>query len=233
MSPKSLWTVVLFFIMLGGQAMAEQLWSLQPLKRTELPRAGDGWALNQVDQFIAQKLVNAGITPGKKAASSVLLRRVSFDITGLPPSPNDVAPFRDAEYEQFVDRLLASPRFGERWATHWLDTARFAESHGFEMDQPRPGAWRYRDFVIRAFDDDLPYDEFVRLQLEGDHLQRTNSDAWVATGFSVAGVENLIQSRKEFERDRYDKVDDMVSTGCRRLWSSPCRWPSMPKIFRG
>ncbi len=207
--------VVLLFIILGGQAMAKQLWSLQPLKRTEVPRAGDGWALNPVDQFIAQKLVNAGINPGKKAASSVLLRRVSFDVTGLPPSPNDVAAFwdaEDAEYEQFVDRLLASPRFGERWATHWLDIARFAESHGFEMDQPRPDAWRYRDFVIRAFNDDMPYDEFVRLQLAGDHLKRTDPDAWVATGFLVAGVENLIQSRKEFERDRYDKVDDMVST---------------------
>jgi hypothetical protein len=88
MSPMSLWKIVLLFIILGGEAMGEQLWSLQPLKRTELPRAGDGWALNPVDQFIAQKLVNAGITPGKKAASSVLLRRISFDVTGLPPSPN-------------------------------------------------------------------------------------------------------------------------------------------------
>ena len=206
--------VFLFFI-LGGQAMAEQLWSLQPLKRPEVPRAADGWALNPVDQFIARKLVNTGITPGKKAAPSALLRRVSFDVTGLPPAPNDVAAFCEAEdavYGQLVDRLLASPHFGERWATHWLDIARFAESYGFEMDQPRPDAWRYRDFVIRAFNEDMPYDEFVRLQLAGDHLKRTNPDAWVATGFLVAGVENLIQTRKEFERDRYDKVDDMVST---------------------
>ena len=195
--------------------MAEQLWSLQPLKRPEVPQAGDGWALNPVDQFIARKLVNTGITPGKKAAPSALLRRVSFDVTGLPPAPNDVAAFceaEDAAYGQLVDRLLASPHFGECWATHWLDIARFAESYGFEMDQPRPDAWRYRDFVIRAFNEDMPYDEFVRLQLAGDHLKRTNPDAWVATGFLVAGVENLIQTRKEFERDRYDKVDDMVST---------------------
>jgi len=215
MSPMPFGKVVFLFFILGGQAMAEQLWSLQPLKRPEVPRAADGWALNPVDQFISRKLVNTGITPGKKAAPSALLRRVSFDVTGLPPSPNDVAAFCEAEdavYGQLVDRLLASPHFGERWATHWLDIARFAESYGFEMDQPRPDAWRYRDFVIRAFNEDMPYDEFVRLQLAGDHLKRTSPDAWVATGFLVAGVENLIQTRKEFERDRYDKVDDMVST---------------------
>ena len=207
--------VVLLIFILGGQVIAEQLWSVQPLKRPEVPQAGDGWALNPVDRFIAQKLDGAGITPEKKATPSVLLRRVYFDVTGLPPAPNEVAVFskaQDSGYGQLVDRLLASPHFGERWATHWLDIARFAESHGFEMDQPRPDAWRYRDFVIRAFNEDRPYDEFVRLQLAGDHLKRTNPDAWVATGFLVAGVENLIQTRKEFERDRYDKVDDMVST---------------------
>lgn len=207
--------VVLLFFILVGQVMAEQLWSVQPLKRPEVPRAGDGWALNPVDRFIAQKLAGAGIMPGKKAMPSVLLRRVYFDVTGLPPAPKEVAAFSKAQdlgYGQLVDRLMASPHFGERWASHWLDIARFAESHGFEMDQPRPDAWRYRDFVIRAFNEDMPYDEFVRLQLAGDLLKRTNPDAWVATGFLVAGVENLIQTRKEFERDRYDKVDDMVST---------------------
>ena len=94
----------------------------------------------------------------------------------------------------------------------WLDVARFAESSGFEMDHDRPEAWRYREFVIRAMNDDLPYDEFVQLQIAGDHLRPDDIDALTATGFVVAGVRNLIQSRKEYVRDRYDKLDDMVST---------------------
>ena len=118
----------------------------------------------------------------------------------------------NTNWNKTVDRLLADPRFGERWGRYWLDVARFAESDGFEMDYDRPDAWRYRDFVIRSLNDDMPFDEFVRLQLAGDQLHPDDPWANVATGFLVAGVENRIQTRKDFVQHRYDKLDDFTST---------------------
>ena len=192
------------------------LWSLRPLRDPKVPAPGDGWARNPIDRFIAARQVDAGVSPAPEAAPHVLLRRVSFGLVGLPPSRKDVtawaASYSDDVYEACVDRLLDQPQFGERWARCWLDVARFAESSGFEMDHDRPDAWRFRDFVIQAMNADVPYDEFVRLQLAGDHLYPGDARAAIATGFLVAGVENLIQTRKDFVQQRYDKIDDFVST---------------------
>ena len=197
-------------------AAARQFWSFRPLHRTEVPPGFDRWSRNAIDRFIAAAQRQAGIEPGDEAAPTTLLRRAYFGLTGLPPSQVETTAFRDGysdeAYEHLIDRLLDSPRFGERWARYWLDIARFGESGGFEMDYDRPHAWRYRDFVIRALNDDMPYDQFVRLQIAGDHLHPDDPTAAIATGFVVAGVENLIQSRKDFVQHRYDKIDDMVST---------------------
>ena len=191
-------------------------WSFQPLRKVVVPKAGGDWARNAIDRFIAAKQKAAGITPSQQASPYAQLRRLHFAVTGLPPLPKEVvdvtSKFNDGAYAAAVDRLLRSPHFGERWARYWLDVARFAESAGYEQDHDRPDAWRYRDFVINAFNRDMPYNEFVRLQIAGDQLRPKDADAVLATGFVVAGVENLIQSRKEFVRDRYDKVDDMVRT---------------------
>src|SRR5262249_18369316 len=139
-----------------------------------------------------------------------------FDLLGLPPDPRDVDGFlKDASpnaYEKLVDRLLASPHFGERWGRHWLDLARFAESHGFEHDYDRPSAYHYRDFVIQAFNEDLPYATFVKWQLAGDEFDPSNNLAVLATGFLAAGVHSTQITKKEVERHRYDEMDDMSAT---------------------
>ncbi len=135
---------------------------------------------------------------------------------GLPPTPEDVErfihdPTPDA-YEKLVDRLLASPHYGERWGRHWLDLARYAESHGFEQDYDRPSAYHYRDFVIQALNSDLPYDTFVRWQLAGDEFEPDNRLALAATGFLAAGVHSTQITKREVEKQRYDELDDMAAT---------------------
>ena len=200
----------------NGEGPALNHWAFQPLAQPTVPKTDDGWARNAIDHFIALRHTNSGVTPSPEASPATLLRRLHLGLTGLPPLPAEVLDvignYNDAAYEAAADRLLDSPHFGPHWARMWLDVARFAESSGFEMDHDRPEAWRYRDFVIRAFNDDMPYDEFVRLQIAGDHLRPNDLNAAIATGFVVGGVRNLIQTRKEFVRDRYDKLDDMVST---------------------
>jgi hypothetical protein len=192
-------------------------WSLQPLRSPEPPpiKTG-GWDRTSIDRFILTRQEATGLTPAPPASRRVLIRRAYFDLIGLPPTPAemDAAILDQSEkwFEKLIDQLLASPHHGERWARHWLDVARFAESDGFEFDADRKSAYPYRDFVIWALNEDLPYDRFVRWQIAGDLLEPTNPLAQVATGFLVAGVENKTQTRKEQERDRYDKLDDMVAT---------------------
>ena len=132
------------------------------------------WVVNPIDAFILQKLEAKGMTPAPPASKRALLRRVYFDLIGLPPTPEEIRQFENDSapdaYEKVVDRLLADTRYGERWARHWLDLARFAESDGFAIDGERPTAWRYRDYVIRSFNQDKPYDRFVQEQLAGDEL---------------------------------------------------------------
>ena len=171
-------------------------WAFQPLAKAEPPAEVAG-ARNEIDRFIFQKLAAAGLQSAPAATPEQLVRRLYFDLTGLPPTPEEVAAFSDESrrshetyktYEQLVDKLLASPRYGEHWARHWLDLARYAESDGYKIDEYRPHAWRYRDYVIAALNADKPYDRFVQEQLAGDELFPGDLAALAATGFLRLGI---------------------------------------------
>jgi mono/diheme cytochrome c family protein len=195
-------------------ATHEVHWSLQPVVRPTLPTvAKTDWSRNSIDRFILARLERAGLQPSPEADRRTLIRRATFDLTGLPPTPDEVAAFvaddsRDA-YERLVDRLLAAPAYGERWARHWLDAVRFAESDGFETNMHRPRAWPYRDYVIGALNDDKPYDRFMAEQLAGDAL-----GADMATGFLVAGAYDQVKSPDIVltAQQRADELHDMVGT---------------------
>ncbi|HKA07272.1 MAG TPA: DUF1549 domain-containing protein, partial [Gemmataceae bacterium] len=196
---------------------ARQHWAFQPLKRvTPPPIQNEKWARTDLDRFILAKLDEKGISPNPPATKRALIRRAYFDLIGLPPTPEDVEAFLKDDsptaFAKVVDRLLDSPRYGERWARHWLDLARFAESHGFEHDYDRPSAYHYRDFVIKALNDGLPYDQFIRWQLAGDEIAPDNPLALMATGFLAAGVHSTQITRNEVEKHRYDELDDMLNT---------------------
>jgi hypothetical protein len=186
-------------------------WAFQPVARPTIPRSSASG--NPVDAFIRSKLRENSLELSPQAEKQILMRRLFLDVIGLPPSPEEVAAFTaDPDpnaYDRLVDRLLASPHFGERWARHWLDVVRFAETHGFEMNQPRPNAWPYRDYVIRAFNQDLPYDRFIREQLAGDAF-----GAEEATGFLVAGAWDQVKSPDEVltKNQRADELHDIVNT---------------------
>jgi hypothetical protein len=196
-------------------------WSLQPVVRPNLPRApGSSGARNGSDAFILAKLGEKGLAPSPEADRQTLIRRLSFDLTGLPPTPEEVTAFaqdpRPDAYEHLVDRLLASPHYGERWARHWLDVVRFGESNGFEHDELRRNAWPYRDWVIRALNRDLPFDQFARLQLAGDVLLPGDREGVVATGFLVAGGYDTVgqqqQSLAMKAVVRQDELEDVIAT---------------------
>ena len=193
-----------------------EFWSFRPLKETTPPDvAGAVLVKTPVDQFILAKQAELGLEASAPAGKEKLIRRVYYDLVGLPPTPEQVAAFvlddSPNAFDKVVDGLLQSQHYGERWARHWLDTARFAESGGYEFDGFRPGAYHYRDWVIRSFNADLPYDEFVRMQIAGDKLQPGMQGA-AATGFLVAGpFPGQITSKTE-ERIRYDQLDDMIMT---------------------
>ena len=196
-------------------------WSLKPIVKPTVP-AGEAGG-NPVDAFISAKLKENGLTLSPPADASTLVRRVYFDLTGLPPSPEEVEAFvkesatSGAAYEALVDRLLASPRYGERWARHWLDVVHFGETHGYDKDQPRPNAWPYRDYVIRAFNEDKPYSRFVQEQLAGDILFPDTRDGIEALGFISAGPWDLIGHAEVPEEKIDGKIarhldrDDMVA----------------------
>jgi mono/diheme cytochrome c family protein len=193
-------------------------WSFQPLKRVVPPSllTRHSSLITPVDQFILAKQQEKGIAMNPAADRRVLIRRAYFDLIGLPPTPEEVEAFvadRDPKaYEKLVDRLLASPHYGERWGRHWLDLARFGESHGYEQDYDRPFAYHYRDFVIRALNDDLPFDTFAQWQIAGDELAPDNPQAWFATGFLGAGTHATQITANQAEKERYDELDDKIST---------------------
>jgi mono/diheme cytochrome c family protein len=196
---------------------ARSFWSFQPLKRVAPPAANDrSWGRTLVDRFILEKLESAGVKPNPMADKQQLIRRAYFDVIGLPPPPEEVRRFLDDKgadaYDKMLDRLLASPHYGERWARHWLDLARFAESHGFEHDTDRPSAYHYRDFVIEALNGDLPYNTFVKWQIAGDEYEPENPLALKATGFLAAGVHSTQITKNEVEKHRYDEMDDKLAT---------------------
>lgn len=186
-------------------------WAFQPLRDVPLPDAQQ-----PIDGFLRQAREAQGLKPSAPASKEKLIRRAYFDLIGLPPTPEQVTAFvNDTSPEAFakvVDELLASPAYGERWARHWLDAARYAESGGYEFDGFRPGAYHYRDWVIRALNSDMPYDQFVRLQLAGDLLQPDDIEGAAATGFLVAGPYPGQITAKTVERIRYDQLDDMMMT---------------------
>lgn len=194
-----------------------KFWSFQKLAPVSVPEVSEkAWCRNPIDQFIRAKQEAAQLTPNATADRRILIRRAYADLLGLPPTPEEVDAFvRDEDpmaWEKLVDRLLASPHYGERWARHWIDVARFAESHGYEQDYDRPTAYHYRDFLIRALNSDLPYDKFVQWQLAGDELDPGNPMAMMATGFLGAGAFPTQLTEAEFESARYDELDDMVMT---------------------
>ncbi len=192
-------------------------WSFMKPVRSEVPKVKvQSWVKNEIDAFVLAKLEAKGLRPSPAAEPRELLRRVYFDLIGLPPSPEEMAEFlkdpSDAAYQKVVEKLLASQHYGERWGRHWLDLARYADSGGYEFDYDRPHAWRYRDWVIRAFNADLPYDQFIRQQLAGDQLKpaaETKPEDLIATGFVRNGptVDNA-----DNDQTRADELDDMVST---------------------
>ena len=180
----------------AGGASEEAQWPYTAPERTPPPRVQAGmWVRNPIDAYVLARLEAKGLEPAMPAGRRTLARRVHFDLTGLPPAPEDIDAFesdrRPGAYERFIERVLARPEYGERWGRHWLDLARFAESDGFAIDRERPTAWRYRDYVIRAFNRDKPYDLFVKEQLAGDELPASDggedSDRLVSLGFLRMG----------------------------------------------
>ncbi len=201
----------------GPTQANKSLWSFRPLKVVPPPPPKDSaWARTPVDRFILAALESRGLKPNPIADRGTLIRRVAFDLSGLPPTPEELDAFvhdpaPDA-YDRLVDRLLASPSYGERQAPHWMDVARFAESHGYEQDYDRPFAYHYRDFLVRAFNADMPFDQFVHWQLAGDELAPGDPMAMAATGFLGAGAFPTQLTEAEFESARYNELDDMVAT---------------------
>jgi len=167
----------------------KSFWSLQPVKKPSVPAVKTKqWVNNAVDAFVLAKLEEKQLQPNPAADKITLLRRVTIDLTGLVPTPEEIQAFvsdnSPTAYEKVIDRLLASPAYGERWGRHWLDVARYADSNGYKADETRPDMWRYRDYVINAFNEDKPYDRFVREQIAGDELYPQDPDALVAMGFN-------------------------------------------------
>ncbi|MED6299575.1 MAG: DUF1549 domain-containing protein, partial [Verrucomicrobiota bacterium] len=194
-------------------------WSWEPLKGIKIPTEEKN---NPIDRFIVSKLKEQGLLMSEKADRRVLIRRLYFDLWGMPPTPKEVNDFikdSDSEaYKKLVDKLLFSPRYGERWARHWLDVVHYGETHGYDKDKPRPNAWPYRDYVIRAFNEDKPYSRFIKEQIAGDLLWPDTADGIVATGFIATGPWDFIghaevpESKIDGKVARHLDRDDMVTT---------------------
>jgi hypothetical protein len=229
MRPRSVLLLAGLFLAAGAAAGAETHWSFRPRSRPQVPPA-TAWVRNPIDAFVLARLEKAGLRPAPEADRRTLIRRVTFDLTGLPPTPEEIAAFAadpapDA-YEGLVDRLLASPHYGERWGQHWLDVVRYGETEGFEYDRHRPGAWRFRDYVIRCFNEDRPFDRFIREQIAGDEIDPGNLEMQVAAGFHRlgpvrrnAGNQEVAASRNEVLTERTDVLGAVflgLTVGCAR-----------------
>ncbi len=199
-------------------AKDRQWWAFVKPLRPAVPTVKNRkWVRNEIDAFVLSKLESNGLQPSAPADARTLIRRVYYDLIGLPPSPEEVDAFvknpSNAAYEKIVDRLLASEHYGERWGRHWLDLARYADSGGYEFDYDRPHAWHYRDWVIKAFNSDMPYDQFIKAQLANDQLQPGETPALIPTAFARLGP---TQDNAVTEENRADELsdilDDMVST---------------------
>lgn len=207
----------------AGVKVRAELWSLRPVKRPEVPKVRDSASVTSpIDAFIVQRLEEEELSPAPQADRITLIRRATFDLHGLPPTPKEIDDFlADTSSDAFakvIDRLLKSPRYGERWGRHWLDLASYADSHGFELDYTRPNAWHYRDYVIQAFNDDTPYDKFLQEQIAGDVLRPDDPNAVIATGFLAAGPWDYsgyitaIQETAASRMTRSMDLDNMLTT---------------------
>ncbi len=191
-------------------------WAFRPIVRPEVPQVkNSAWVRNPIDAFILARLEKEGIAPSPEADRYTLIRRVYLDLLGLPPSPEQIEQFvndpRPDAYERMVDQALASPHYGERWGRHWLDLARYADSDGYEKDRPRPWAWRYREWVIRALNADMPFDQFTIEQLAGDLLPNPTIEQLVATGFHRNTLTNR-EGGVDREEDRVKQTVDRTNT---------------------
>lgn len=194
-------------------------WAFRKPVRPAPPQlANPRWSRNAIDAFVFAKLQDKQLQPTRRAQKSTLVRRAYLDLTGLPPTPAEADAFvKDTSADSFaklVDRLLASPRYGERWGRHWLDVARYADSGGYEQDFTYPNAWRYRDYVIGAFNQDKPYDQFIREQIAGDELDSPGYDALIATGFHRVGA-TVGFREKDNPQYRFTYLDDLIGTTSR------------------
>ena len=190
-------------------------WAFAPLQPATVPQVTDaGWVANPIDAFIRHSLEQQGLSPAPPEGKAALLRRLTYDLTGLPPTPAETERFladtSPQAYENAVDRLLKSERYGEHWARHWLDVVRYADTNSYERDGPKPNAWRYRDYVIRAFNQDKPYDQFIREQLAGDELPEPTADGLIATGFYRLGLWDDEPADRLLAQ--YDGLDDIITT---------------------
>ena len=190
-------------------------WAFQPVRKPAAPRVKRArWAANPIDSWVLAALEAKDLPPSPAATRRELISRATYDLTGLPPSPERIEAFeRDASpgaYEKVIDELLGSPQYGERWARHWLDVVRFAQSNGYERDGEKPMAWRYRDYVIKSFNEDKPYDRFILEQLAGDELPDATADSIVATGLQRLGVWDDEPDDKMMAD--FDELDDILST---------------------
>jgi hypothetical protein len=233
-SLRALWrgiivSAVIFCVSAAEKAFTQEdreHWAFKPVKAAEVPLAKPG--SNPIDAFIDAKLKEKGLSRNAGADRRTWLRRASLDLLGLPPTPDEIEAFLKDESADAdgaaIDRMLSSPRYGERWARHWLDLARYAESEGFKADETRPNAWRYRDYVIKSFNDDKRYDRFVQEQIAGDEMWPESAEAKVATGFNrhypdESNARNLMQRRQEILNDITDTVGAVftgLTYGCAR-----------------
>jgi mono/diheme cytochrome c family protein len=196
-------------------ARTKKFWSFQPVKRPAVPTAKNRtWVRSPIDAFVLSRLESEGLGPNPPASRAALIRRATYDLTGLPPSPEEVRAFladrSPNAWEKVVDRLLASPQYGEKWGRHWLDLVRFAETNSYERDGVKPNAWRYRDYVINAFNQDKPYHQFVLEQLAGDELPGRTPEHLIATGYYRLGLWD--DEPVDPKQALYDDLDDIVST---------------------
>jgi hypothetical protein len=190
-------------------------WAFQRVIRPPVPSIRDAWIRNPIDAFILDGIRQKQLEPSRPLDRIALIRRVTYDLTGLPPLPAEVNAFlKDKSpeaYERVVDRLLASPQYGERWASKWLDVVRYADTNGFELDLERPHAWRYRDYVIQSFNADKPYDRFIQEQIAGDELFPGNKEALIATGYLRAGSEHLVAGNIDPEESRQEVLTEIAT----------------------
>jgi hypothetical protein len=236
------YVIVVFFVLSASTVGADDSpvkrhWSLQARSKPTIPKFEgkelQKWVGNPIDAFVLQRLQKENLRPAHPTDPRKLIRRLTFDLTGLPPTPDEIDQFLlesaakpRAAYEALIDRLLASPRYGERWGRHWLDVVRFAESEGFEYDRHLAGSWRYRDYVIDAFNKDMPFDRFIIEQIAGDEIDSNKQDLLIAAGFNRlgpvrrnAGNQALAFSRDEVLTEMIDAVGTSflgLTIGCAR-----------------